>query len=37
LRRIVPAVGGIDLSPLVAFLLLRIALFVADSVLLGLA
>ena len=37
LRSIVPAVGGIDLSPLVAFLLLRIALFVADSVLLGLA
>lgn len=37
LRRIVPAVGGIDLSPLVAFLLLRIALFVADSILLGLA
>ena len=37
LRRIVPAVGGIDLSPLVAFLLLRIALFVADSELLGLA
>ena len=37
LRRIVPAVGGIDLSPLVAFLLLRIALFVADSVLRGLA
>ena len=37
LRRIVPSVGGIDLSPLVAFLLLRIALFVADSVLLGLA
>lgn len=37
LRPIVSAVGGIDLSPLVAFLLLRIALFVADSVLLGLA
>jgi YggT family protein len=37
LRRVIPPVGGIDLSPLFAFLLLRIALFVADSVLLGLA
>lgn len=36
LRRIIPLVGSIDLSPLVAFLLLRIALFLADSLLLSL-
>lgn len=37
IRRFVPPIGGIDLSPLVAFLLLRIALFVADEVVLSLA
>lgn len=37
IRRIVPPIGGIDLSPLVAFLLLRIALFVADEIVLSLA
>jgi YggT family protein len=37
LRRLLPAIGGVDLSPLVAFLLLRIVLFVADEVLLNLA
>ena len=37
LRRVIPPIGGIDLSPLAAFLLLRIALFIADSVLLGMA
>ncbi|MGI4849899.1 MAG: YggT family protein [Janthinobacterium lividum] len=37
LRRVIPAIGGVDLSPLVAFLLLRIALFVVDAVLLPMA
>ena len=37
IRRFVPPIGGIDLSPLVAFLLLRIALFVADEIVLSLA
>ncbi|MGB4345329.1 MAG: YggT family protein [Burkholderiaceae bacterium] len=36
IRRIVPPIGGLDLSPLLAFLILRIALFVADSILFGL-
>lgn len=31
LRRVIPPLGGIDLSPLVAFLLLRIALFLANA------
>ena len=31
LRRFVPPVGGVDLSPLVAFLILRIAVFLADN------
>lgn len=34
LRRLIPPIGGVDLSPLAAFLLLRIALFVADELLL---
>ncbi len=37
IRRFVPPIGGIDLSPLVAFLLLRIALFVADEIVLSFA
>ena len=36
LRRVIPPVAGVDLSPIVAFLLLRIILFVADSLLFGL-
>jgi YggT family protein len=35
-RRLVPPIGGVDLSPLLVFLLLRIALYLADSLLLGL-
>lgn len=31
LRRFIPPVGGVDLSPLVAFLILRIAVFLADN------
>ena len=31
LRRVIPPIGGVDLSPLVAFLLLRIAIFLADN------
>ena len=31
LRRFIPPIGGIDLSPLVAFLILRIAVFLADN------
>jgi YggT family protein len=37
LRRVVPLIGGIDLSPLVAFILLRIALYVVNSSILPLA
>ncbi|MFS0755157.1 YggT family protein [Noviherbaspirillum sp. 1P10PC] len=37
LRRIIPLMGGIDLSPIVAFLLLRIALSVSSALLLPLA
>lgn len=36
LRRLIPPIAGVDLSPIVAFLLLRIALFVTDNLLLGL-
>jgi YggT family protein len=31
LRRVIPLVGNIDLSPLVAFLLLRIALYLVNA------
>ena len=31
LRRFIPPIGGIDLSPLVAFLILRIAVFLTDN------
>ncbi len=31
LRRFIPPIGGVDLSPLVAFLILRIAVFLADN------
>jgi YggT family protein len=37
LRRVVPLIGSIDLSPLVAFILLRIALYIVNSMLLPLA
>lgn len=37
LRRLLPTMGGVDLSPLLAFLLLRIVLFVADEIILSLA
>ncbi len=37
IRQIVPPIGGIDLSPLVAFLLLRIALYIADELIVSLA
>jgi YggT family protein len=36
LRRLIPPIAGVDLSPIVAFLLLRIVLFVTDNLLLGL-
>ncbi len=36
LRRLIPPVAGIDLSPIVAFLLLRIVLFAADNLLFNL-
>ena len=36
LRRFIPPIAGIDLSPILAFLLLRVVLFVTDSLLLGL-
>lgn len=36
LRRIIPPIGSIDLSPLVAFLLLRIALYLVEALLLPL-
>lgn len=36
LRRIIPLIGNIDLSPLVAFLLLRIALYLVSALLLPL-
>ncbi|MDB5762731.1 MAG: hypothetical protein JWQ21_1726 [Herminiimonas sp.] len=37
LRRIIPLIGNIDLSPLVAFLLLRIALYLVSALILPLA
>ncbi len=37
LRRVIPPIGSIDLSPLVAFILLRIALYLTGSLLLPLA
>jgi YggT family protein len=37
LRKVIPLVGSIDLSPLVAFILLRIALYVVSTLLLPLA
>jgi YggT family protein len=37
LRRIVPLIGSIDLSPLVAFILLRIALYLVNALILPLA
>jgi YggT family protein len=37
LRKVIPLVGSIDLSPLVAFILLRIALYVVSALLLPLA
>ncbi len=37
LRRVIPLMGGIDLSPIVAFLILRIALYLASAILLPLA
>jgi len=36
LRRLIPPVAGVDLSPIVAFLLLRIVLFAADNLLFNL-
>ena len=36
LRRLIPPISGIDLSPIAAFLLLRIVLFVSDNLLVGL-
>jgi YggT family protein len=37
LRRVVPLIGSIDLSPLVAFILLRIALYMVNALILPLA
>jgi YggT family protein len=37
LRKVIPLIGNIDLSPLVAFILLRIALYLADTLILPLA
>ena len=36
LRRFIPPIAGVDLSPILAFLILRVVLFVTDSLLLGL-
>jgi YggT family protein len=36
LRRLIPPIAGVDLSPILAFLMLRVVLFVTDSLLLGL-
>jgi YggT family protein len=36
LRRFIPPIAGVDLSPILAFLLLRVVLFVTDNLLLGL-
>ena len=35
LRRFIPPIAGVDLSPILAFLMLRVVLFVTDSLLLG--
>jgi YggT family protein len=37
LRRVIPLMGGIDVSPILAFLMLRIALYLASAILLPLA
>ena len=37
LRRVIPLIGSIDLSPLVAFILLRIALYLVNALILPLA
>jgi YggT family protein len=34
-RRVLPAIGGIDLSPVLAFLALRIMVFIAESLIYG--
>jgi YggT family protein len=36
LRRFIPPIAGVDLSPILAFLMLRVVLFVTDSLLFGL-
>ena len=36
LRRLISPIAGVDLSPILAFLMLRVVLFVTDSLLLGL-
>ena len=36
LRRFIPPIAGVDLSPILAFLILRVVLFVTDSLLIGL-
>ena len=36
LRRFIPPIAGVDLSPILAFLMLRVVLFVSDNLLLGL-
>ena len=36
LRRFIPPIAGVDLSPILAFLMLRVVLFVTDSLLVGL-
>ena len=36
MRRLIPPIAGVDLSPIVAFLLLRIVLFVSDNLIVGL-
>ena len=36
LRRFIPPIAGVDLSPIRAFLMLRVVLYVSDSLLIGL-
>ncbi len=36
LRRFIPPIAGVDLSPILAFLMLRVVLYVTDSLLIGL-
>jgi YggT family protein len=36
LRRFIPPIAGVDLSPILAFLMLRVVLYVSDSLLIGL-